>query len=64
MLQRLAEFLNLEIDLKAYQGHYSQPEKARDLPSDELISTWRDKIPNQKLAVGLWDAGDLWLETP
>jgi len=47
MLQRLAEFLNLEIDLKAYQGHYSQPEKARDLPSDELISTWRDKIPNQ-----------------
>lgn len=47
MLQRLAEFLNLEINLRAYQGHYNQPDKARDLPSDELISTWRDKIPNQ-----------------
>jgi len=47
MLQRLAEFLKLEIDLTADQGHYNQPDKARELPTDDLMSVWRDKIPNQ-----------------
>lgn len=46
--QRLAEFANLSIDLSPYKGEYStgRSEVPRDLPSDDLIATWRDNIPN------------------
>lgn len=47
-LGALAKFASIEIDLKPYQGKYS-PYSAieeKELPSDELIVQWRDRIPN------------------
>lgn len=43
-LQHLAKFAGLMIDLEPYIGEY-EPEP-RDLPDDEAILEWRDKIPN------------------
>jgi integrase len=43
-LQKLADFAGLDIDLSEYRGHY-EPE-SRNIPSDELIVEWRDRIPN------------------
>lgn len=44
-LQRLVEFAGLEMDLSIYRGDY-EPEP-RDIPSDELIIEWRDRVPNE-----------------
>lgn len=47
-LQRLADFANLAIDLKPYQGNYSEKSLTpRDIPSDALIVEWGDLIPNR-----------------
>jgi integrase len=43
-LQRLAEFAEVSIDLRPYIGDY-EPEP-RDIPADDLIIEWRDRIPN------------------
>jgi integrase len=43
-LQRLADYAGLPIDLKPYLGDY-EPEP-RDIPADELIVEWRDRIPD------------------
>lgn len=46
--KRLAEFAELSVDLSPYKGDYStgRSEVPRDLPSDELIAEWWEKIPN------------------
>lgn len=44
-LQRLCDFAGLEMDLSEYKGKYEP--KPRDIPSDELITEWRDRIPNE-----------------
>jgi integrase len=43
----LARMADLDLDIGRLIGNYS-PQRAspRDLPSDELIAQWRDKIPN------------------
>ena len=47
-LQKLANFAGLTVDLSKYQGGYGQASvEAIDLPSDELIAEWRDRIPNE-----------------
>jgi integrase len=43
-LQRLADFAEVPIDLRPYIGDY-EPEP-RDIPTDDLIIEWRDRIPN------------------
>jgi integrase len=43
-LQRLADFAKVLIDLRPYIGSY-EPEP-RDIPADDLIIEWRDRIPN------------------
>lgn len=43
-LQKLAEFAGMKIDLSPYSGDY-EPEP-RDIPPDELILEWYDRIPN------------------
>jgi len=46
-LQRLADFAGVAIDLKPYQGDYSEKSLTpRDIPNDELIEWWGDRIPN------------------
>ncbi|MEO1399701.1 MAG: hypothetical protein AAFV72_00420 [Cyanobacteria bacterium J06635_1] len=47
-LQKLADFAQVEVDLLQYQGNYG-PSKVQDreLPSDELIVEWRNRIPNK-----------------
>jgi integrase len=46
-LQRLADFAELGVDFKAYKGNYSDASLTpRDIPSDDLIMEWRDRIPN------------------
>lgn len=46
-LQSLCDYAGLKIDLKPYKGHYGQgSEEPRDIPSDDLIVEWRDRIPN------------------
>ena len=50
-MQALADFAGIEVDLLKYQGRYGRNSvKARELPSDELISEWcqADKIPNAR----------------
>jgi integrase len=43
----LAKFANLEIDLSQYIGNYSPTKvQPRNIPSDELIQEWFEKIPN------------------
>ncbi|XGV99608.1 MAG: hypothetical protein ACAF41_11800 [Leptolyngbya sp. BL-A-14] len=44
-LQRFAAFAGLQVDLSSYSGAY-EPEP-RDIPTDEAIIEWRDRIPNQ-----------------
>ena len=44
-LQRFAAFAGLQVDLSLYRGEY-EPEP-RDIPTDEAIAEWRDRIPNQ-----------------
>jgi integrase len=44
-MQRLASYAGLSIDLSPYRGDY-EPEP-RDIPSDDLIIQWRDRIPNE-----------------
>ncbi|GAB4465598.1 MAG: site-specific integrase [Elainellaceae cyanobacterium] len=45
--QRLARFAGLEVDFKPMKGSYS-PAKVtpRNLPNDEAIAFWRQRIPN------------------
>ncbi|MDA0673176.1 MAG: hypothetical protein O3C67_05660, partial [Cyanobacteria bacterium] len=44
-LQALAEFAGLSIDLRSYQGKYSPAKaKPRELPADDLIAEWRERI--------------------
>jgi integrase len=46
-LQRLADFAGIAIDLKPYQGNYSQSKvQRRDLPPDELIEGSRILLPS------------------
>ncbi|MBT9316215.1 site-specific integrase [Leptothoe spongobia] len=47
-LQKLADFAQIEVDLMQYQGNYG-PSKVQDreLPSDELIVEWFERIPNK-----------------
>jgi hypothetical protein len=48
-LQALADYAGLEIDLKPCAGEYGESRlQRRDIPSDELILEWRDKIPNER----------------
>ncbi|WNZ46135.1 hypothetical protein Q2T42_30565 [Leptolyngbya boryana CZ1] len=48
-LQALCDFAKLKIDLKPYKGTYGQgSEEPRDIPSDELIVEWRDRIQNDQ----------------
>jgi integrase len=43
----LAKFANIEIDLSQYIGNYSPTKvQPRNIPSDELIQQWYEKIPN------------------
>ena len=48
-LGQLARFAGLELDTKSLRGKYS-PKRVnpRDLPSDQEISEWRDRIPNEQ----------------
>ena len=45
-LQKLADFAGIPIDLKPYRGNYSstKPQNSRELPTDEQVSEWREKI--------------------
>jgi integrase len=46
-LQLLANYAGITIDLKPYKGRYGHHAvKPRDIPSDELIVEWRDRVPN------------------
>lgn len=48
-LQKLADFAGMQIDLKPYAGEYGDSRlQPRDIPSDELILEWREKIPNAR----------------
>ncbi|MCU0551859.1 MAG: site-specific integrase [Leptolyngbya sp. Prado105] len=43
----LADIAGLQLDISRLIGNYSPQKVApRDIPSDELISAWRDKIPH------------------
>jgi len=44
-LQRLSDFADMGMDLSAYHGDY-EPEP-RDIPNDELIVEWCDRVPNE-----------------
>jgi integrase len=47
-LQALIKFAGYPWDFKPYQGDYNQQSLLpRNLPSDELIVEWRDRIPNK-----------------
>ena len=47
-LKALAKVAGIEIELDAYKGSYfSEPINERDLPSDELIESLYDSIPNR-----------------
>ena len=49
VLDKLLKFAGRDTDLKRFQGSYSpRSVKPRDLPSDELILEWRDRIPNDR----------------
>jgi integrase len=46
-LQKLADFAGVDVDLSRYAGSYSSSKvQPRDLPTDELISEWQEKVPN------------------
>lgn len=45
-LQRFAQFAGLPVDFNPYQGNYGSASlKPRDIPLDELILEWHDRIP-------------------
>lgn len=47
VLSRLAKFAGIEADFKPLQGNYSPKRVSpRNLPTDDAIALWRDKIPN------------------
>lgn len=48
-LQKLAEHAEMDVDLSPYQGKYNsaKPNNSRDLPTDAIVSEWRDRIPNK-----------------
>lgn len=61
-LQKLADFAGLKLDLSSLQGGYGAASvKVIDLPSDELIAEWRDRIPNKgwQWVYGIMAAGGL-----
>lgn len=43
---RLARFAGLEPNFKPLQGSYSSNSVVREVPSDQEIAAWREKIPN------------------
>ncbi|MBW4443340.1 MAG: hypothetical protein KME10_19280 [Plectolyngbya sp. WJT66-NPBG17] len=46
-LQVLCEYAGIKIDLSKHSGNYGhQSLNPRDIPSDDLIVEWRNKIPN------------------
>lgn len=46
-LQKLANFAKVTVDLKPYEGGYGAAAvKPREIPEDEVIVEWRDRIPN------------------
>lgn len=46
-LGALAKFAGIDVDVAPLRGKYSpKAVQARDLPSDELIAEWRERIPN------------------
>jgi integrase len=46
-MQALADFAGLDIDLSEHSGTYGYAAvKPRDLPDDDLIVIWRDRVPN------------------
>jgi integrase len=48
VLQRLADFAKVEVDLLQYKGNYGPSKVAdRDIPSDELIEEWWPRIPHE-----------------
>ncbi len=48
-LGQFAEFAGLEIDLKPYQGEYGvSSQQPKNIPSDEVIEEWLEKIPNSE----------------
>ena len=45
--QALADYAGIQIDLAPYRGNYGYKDvKPRDIPSDDLIVEWRDRVPN------------------
>lgn len=47
-LQALADYAGIQINLLQFKGSYGPSKvKNRDIPPDETIALWRDKIPNQ-----------------
>lgn len=56
VLGRLATFAGLEADFRPLRGHYSTATtEVRDVPPDDVIAAWWQKIPNPewRLAYGL-----------
>jgi len=47
-LKALAEHAGIDLNTKPYAGNYS-PKKVtpRDIPNDEVIAAWRNKVPNE-----------------
>ncbi|BAU12558.1 integrase protein [Leptolyngbya sp. NIES-3755] len=46
-LQALADYADKKVDLLQYQGKYgAKSAQPRDIPPDELIEEWHDRIPN------------------
>jgi integrase len=46
-LQKLADFGDVKINLKTYQGDYNErTTEPRDVPSDNLILKWRELVPS------------------
>jgi hypothetical protein len=48
VLQRLADFAKVEVDLLQFKGNYGASKVAdRELPTDEQIIEWRSRIPHE-----------------
>lgn len=48
-LQAICDYAGLPLDLKTYKGSYGRSsEKPRNIPTDEMIVEWRDRIPNER----------------
>jgi len=47
-LQVLADYAGIEVDLSAYVGAYGRKSlNPREIPSDEMVKQWRDRVPNE-----------------